>query len=166
MFVSAGGLNVLVEFLDEDYEMSQDLVLIGVNGIWNVFELQGPTPKNDFCRIFSRSKILDPLAAILHKVLDEDRDELSELVEGRIVNIFYLFSQAEPYVKEAVAERQVLKSRHLPFMCCRTSLLTDCSGAQGPPADDALSPDHHAQVHQEHLHVFDCARLPAFCGRD
>jgi hypothetical protein len=111
MFVSAGGLNVLVEFLDEDYETSQDLVLIGVNGIWNVFELQGPTPKNDFCRIFSRSKILDPLAAILHKVLDEDRDELSELVEGRIVNIFYLFSQAEPYVKEAVAERQVLKSK-------------------------------------------------------
>ncbi|KAL2129601.1 hypothetical protein VTI74DRAFT_7535 [Chaetomium olivicolor] len=110
MFVSAGGLNVLVEFLDEDYETSQDLVLIGVNGIWNVFELQGPTPKNDFCRIFSRSKILDPLAAILHRVLDEDQDELSELVAGRIVNIFYLFSQAEPYVKEAVAERQVLKT--------------------------------------------------------
>jgi len=110
MFVSAGGLNVLVEFLDEDYETSQDLVLIGVNGIWNVFELQGPTPKNDFCRIFSRSKILDPLAAILHKVLDEDQNELSELIEGRIVNIFHLFSQAEAYVKEVVAERQVLKT--------------------------------------------------------
>jgi hypothetical protein len=40
MFVSAGGLNVLVEFLDEDYDTSQSLVLIGVNGIWNVFELQ------------------------------------------------------------------------------------------------------------------------------
>ncbi len=40
MFVSAGGLNVLVEFLDEDYDTSRDLVLIGVNGIWNVFELQ------------------------------------------------------------------------------------------------------------------------------
>ena len=40
MFVSCGGLNVLVEFLDEDYEAEQDLVLIGVNGIWNVFELQ------------------------------------------------------------------------------------------------------------------------------
>ncbi|KAK0613377.1 putative SEPH-like protein [Immersiella caudata] len=111
MFVSAGGLNVLVEFLDEDYDTSQSLVLIGVNGIWNVFELQGPTPKNDFCRIFSRSKILDPLAAVLHKVLDEDdKDELSELVEGRIVNIFYLFSQAENYVKEVVADRQVLKT--------------------------------------------------------
>lgn len=40
MFVSAGGLNVLVEFLDEDYDETRDLVLIGVNGIWNVFELQ------------------------------------------------------------------------------------------------------------------------------
>lgn len=111
MFVSAGGLNVLVEFLDEDYDTSRDLVLIGVNGIWNVFELQGPTPKNDFCRIFSRSKILYPLALVLHRVLDEEgEDELGELIEGRIVNIFYLFSQAENYVKEVVADRQVLKS--------------------------------------------------------
>ncbi|KAI0096129.1 hypothetical protein GGR51DRAFT_567474 [Nemania sp. FL0031] len=111
MFVSAGGLNVLVEFLDEDYDSARDLVLIGVNGIWNVFELQGPTPKNDFCRIFSRSKILDPLALVLHRVLDEDvESDLTELIEGRIVNIFYLFSQAENYVKEVVADRQVLKS--------------------------------------------------------
>jgi hypothetical protein len=35
---------------------------------------------------------------------------LTELIEGRIVNIFYLFSQAENYVKEVVADRQVLKS--------------------------------------------------------
>ncbi|KAM4057473.1 kinase [Hirsutella rhossiliensis] len=111
MFVSAGGLNVLVEFLDEDYDSARDLVLIGVNGIWNVFELQGPTPKNDFCRIFSRSKILYPLALVLHRVLDEEgEDELDELIEGRIVNIFHLFSQAENYVKEVVADRQVLKS--------------------------------------------------------
>jgi hypothetical protein len=111
MFVSAGGLNVLVEFLDEDYDSARDLVLIGVNGIWSVFELQGPTPKNDFCRIFSRSKILYPLALVLHRVLDEEgEDELGELIEGRIVNIFYLFSQAENYVKEVVADRQVLKS--------------------------------------------------------
>ncbi|KAG0652041.1 Serine threonine-kinase sepH [Hyphodiscus hymeniophilus] len=108
MFVSAGGLNVLVEFLDEDYDEARDLVLIGVNGIWNVFELQGPTPKNDFCRIFSRSKILSPLALVLDRVLDED-DKVSELVAGRIVNIFYLFSQAENYVKEMVADRVVLK---------------------------------------------------------
>ncbi|KFY31039.1 hypothetical protein V493_01451 [Pseudogymnoascus sp. VKM F-4281 (FW-2241)] len=108
MFVSAGGLNVLVEFLDEDYDEARDLVLIGVNGIWNVFELQGPTPKNDFCRIFSRSKILYPLSLVLNRVLDEE-GEIPELIEGRIVNIFYLFSQAENYVKEVVANRIMLK---------------------------------------------------------
>lgn len=44
MFVSAGGLNVLVEFLEDDYEDERELVLIGVNGIWSVFELQVNTP--------------------------------------------------------------------------------------------------------------------------
>ncbi|KKA17829.1 Non-specific serine/threonine protein kinase [Rasamsonia emersonii CBS 393.64] len=107
MFVSAGGLNVLVDFLEDDYEYERDLVLIGVNGIWSVFELQGSTPKNDFCRILSRNSVLDPLSLVLSRVLDED-EELSRIIEGRIANIFYIFSQAENHVKEMVAERTVL----------------------------------------------------------
>jgi hypothetical protein len=43
MFISCGGLNVLVEFLEEDYDLERDLVLIGVNGVWSVFELQVST---------------------------------------------------------------------------------------------------------------------------
>ncbi|KAL1953256.1 hypothetical protein VTO42DRAFT_3344 [Malbranchea cinnamomea] len=107
MFVSAGGLNVLVEFLEDDYEDEHDLVLIGVNGIWSVFELQGSTPKNDFCRILSRNSVLDPLSLVLSRVLDEE-GELAELCESRIANIFFIFSQAENHVKETVAERTVL----------------------------------------------------------
>ena len=107
MFVSSGGLKVLVEFLEEDYEDERDLVMIGVNGVWSVFELQGPTPKNDFCRILSRSFVLDPLSLVLSRVLDE-RGELAQLCEGRIANIFLLFSQAENHVKELIAERTVL----------------------------------------------------------
>ena len=107
MFVSAGGLKVLVEFLEEDYDEERDLVLIGVNGIWSVFDLQGPTPKNDFCRILSRSSVLDPLSLVLHRVLDEE-GKLAEICEGRIANIFFLFSQAENHVKELVADRSVL----------------------------------------------------------
>lgn len=116
MFVSCGGLNVLVEFLEEDYDSDagRELVLVGVNGIWSVFEMQGPTPKNDFCRIFSRSAVLYPLSLVLNRVLDErvmyEQDaEASEIIEGRIVNIFLLFSQAENHVKETVADRMVLK---------------------------------------------------------
>ncbi|KAI9671821.1 MAG: hypothetical protein M1831_003349 [Alyxoria varia] len=108
MFISCGGLNVLVEFLEEDYDAEKDLVLIGVNGVWSVFELQGPTPKNDFCRIFSRSQVLYPLSLVLNRVLEEE-GELAELVQGRIVNIFFIFSQAENHVKESVADRMVLK---------------------------------------------------------
>ena len=68
---------------------------------------------------------MDPLAAVLHKVLDEDdRDELSELIEARIVNIFYLFSQAENYVKEVVSERFVLKSMYSLSTMMPSQLLT------------------------------------------
>jgi hypothetical protein len=138
MFIGCGGLNVLVEFLEEDLETERDLVLIGVNGVGNVFGLQagfqsapfeitranqhqGPTPKNDFCRIFSRSSILYPLSLVLNKVLDE-RSELSEAIEGRIVNIFYIFSQAENYVKEIIADRKVLWS--MVYLFLLKSLLT------------------------------------------
>ena len=111
MFVSAGGLKVLVEFLEEDFEEERDLVLIGVNGVWSVFELQGPTPKNDFCRILSRNSVLDPLSLVLSRVLDEE-GELAELCEERIANIFFLFSQAENHVKETIADRTVLHRKY------------------------------------------------------
>ena len=113
MFVSAGGLTVLVDFLEDDYDDDRELVLIGVNGIWSVFELQGSTPKNDFCRILSRNSVLDPLSLVLNRVVNEqgqagEQRELAELCEGRIASIFFIFSQAENYVKELVAERTVL----------------------------------------------------------
>lgn len=113
MFVSAGGLTVLVDFLEDDYDDDKELVLIGVNGIWSVFELQGSTPKNDFCRILSRNSVLDPLSLVLNRVLNEqgeagEQRELANLCEGRIASIFFIFSQAENYVKELVAERTVL----------------------------------------------------------
>lgn len=117
LLICAGGLNVLIDFLKEDYDEAKDLVLIGVNGIWNVFELQTTTPKNDFCRIFSRSKILSSLSEILNRALDDKpaihdktaKNKLIEQIEGRIVSIFYYFSNVENHVKEAVADRMVLK---------------------------------------------------------
>ncbi|RMZ75030.1 hypothetical protein DV737_g5485, partial [Chaetothyriales sp. CBS 132003] len=113
MFVSAGGLSVLVDFLEDDYDDDRELVLTGVNGIWRVFELQGSTPKNDFCRILSRNSVLEPLSLVLNRVLDDDAAEHGDreethMCERRIASIFFIFSQAENYVKELVAERTVL----------------------------------------------------------
>lgn len=115
MFIGCGGINVLVEFLEEDIDAERDLVLIGVNGVWNVFELQGPTPKNDFCRIFSRSSVLYPLSLVLNRMVDE-MDEVSQLIQGRIVSIFLIFSQAESHVKDLVADRMILKRKRFPLL--------------------------------------------------
>jgi serine/threonine protein kinase len=167
MFVSAGGLNVLVEFLEDDYEDERDLVLIGVNGIWSVFELQGSTPKNDFCRILSRNSVLDPLSLVLSRVLDEDA-EVAEVIEGRIANIFFIFSQAENHVKEMVAERTVLHRMNYVNLL-RTSILlifvSRCS--ERTATDVTYPPGYHAQVYQEFVHAFDHSGLaPEFqCHR-
>lgn len=159
MFVSAGGLKVLVEFLEEDYEDERNLVMIGVNGVWSVFELQGPTPKNDFCRILSRSSVLDPLSLVLSRVLDE-MGESSEQCEGRIANIFLLFSQAENHVKELVAERTVLHSKYFGASAPFPADLFERS-TEGAKAHVTESSNYHAQVHQESLHALYYPRRPA-----
>ena len=110
MFIGCGGINVLVEFLEEDIDAERDLVLIGVNGVFGVFELQGPTPKNDFCRIFSRSSVLYQLSLVLNRMVEED-GEVARLIVGRIVQIFLIFSQAESHVKDLVADRMILKRK-------------------------------------------------------
>ncbi|KAL9068867.1 MAG: hypothetical protein Q9157_006371 [Trypethelium eluteriae] len=143
MFISCGGLNVLVEFLEEDYDAERDLVLVGVNGVWSVFELQGSTPKNDFCRIFSRSSVLYPLSLVLNRVLDEKGEQATQ-IEGRIVNIFLLFSQAENYVKEIVADRMVLKRRWIGKVILSKLLLNRKPGVlKDLPR---MSPDHQTTM--------------------
>lgn len=109
MFISCGGLKVLVQFVEEDLGHERNLVLVGVTGLWKVFELQGPTPKNDLCRILSRNSLLVPLSEVLSQILDDDSEEARE-IEGRIAHLFLLFSQSENYVKEIVSERQILSS--------------------------------------------------------
>lgn len=136
----------MVEFLEEDYEEQKDLVLIGVNGIWSVFEMQGPTPKNDFCRIFSRNSVLQPLSLVLSHVLDEE-GEVAELCVERVVNIFYLFSQAENHVKEMVADRIVLRRKSLSHRGHFFGELTSYRGFVGLEENASCASDHHVEIH-------------------
>ena len=46
--------------------------------------------------------------ALVHVV--DEHDDVANMCVERIVNIFYIFSQAENQVKETIAERSVLKS--------------------------------------------------------
>ncbi len=103
--------------------------------------------------------MLDPLSLVLSRVLDEE-GELAELCEGRIANIFLLFSQAENHVKELVADRTVLYRKslvcHLMFI-----ILTVCRRAERLETDVANASDHDAQIHQEPFHAVDHFRFPA-----
>ncbi|CAJ0918227.1 5607_t:CDS:10 [Entrophospora sp. SA101] len=110
MFVSCRGLKVLVEFLQEDYNDRKELVWIAVNGICSVFELQSPTPKNDFCRLLAKNGLLDPLANTLHDVI-KDEDEKAFIYINKIINIFLQFSQADTYVTEVMATKTKVISR-------------------------------------------------------
>ncbi|KAK6509963.1 hypothetical protein TWF481_004678 [Arthrobotrys musiformis] len=117
MFVSCGGLNVLVELIEDDYSTHKELVLTGIEGVVDVFKLQGSTPKNDFCRILSRHMVLRPLSLVLSQICREQEDRY-EIYCDKIVNLFYLFSQAENQVKEAIADRVTLKRilKDLPIL--------------------------------------------------
>jgi serine/threonine protein kinase len=104
IFVSCRGLKVLVELLQEDYIKHKQLIWIAVNGIWSVFELQSPTPKNDFCRLLSKYGLLDPLSITLHNVI-VDPDPSAPCYVNKIVNILLLFSQSDAHIKEIMATR-------------------------------------------------------------
>ncbi|CAG8672127.1 12721_t:CDS:2, partial [Acaulospora morrowiae] len=110
MFIACRGLKVLVEFLQEDYNEHKELAWIAVNGISGVFELQSPTPKNDFCRLLAKNGLLDPLALTLHSIIAENDPSAKDYME-RIVNIFSLFSQGDAYVKEVMATRTRVVTR-------------------------------------------------------
>jgi len=72
---------------------------------------------------------LSPLALVLENVLDEEDDRPEDL-EGRIVGIFYFFSQAENYVKEVVADHVVLK-RTSTSVCSMHMMLTSSGVLKG-----------------------------------
>lgn len=67
--------------------------------------------------------------ALVHLV--DEHEEIANMCVERIVNIFYIFSQAENQVKETIAERSVLKSTAVfysisgKFADFRTGVLKD-----------------------------------------
>ncbi|KAE8540292.1 hypothetical protein D1P53_003236 [Cryptococcus gattii VGV] len=72
--IACRGLRILVELLDEDYALNKTLILSSLEGISSVFELQSPTPRNDFVRMFVREGVIDPLSTALLAIL-KDKDE-------------------------------------------------------------------------------------------
>ncbi|KAJ7758429.1 hypothetical protein B0H14DRAFT_3598399 [Mycena olivaceomarginata] len=111
MFISCRGLKVLVDLIDEDYTEQTELVVHALNGIGSVFELQSPTTKNDFCRMFIREGLLDPLSAALLNVIKTGGEAAKE-TKMKIIQILLVFSQvsqSDIHVRNALGTRKVVR---------------------------------------------------------
>ncbi|KAG6853052.1 hypothetical protein C0991_007196 [Blastosporella zonata] len=111
MFISCRGLKVLVDLLDEDYTEQAELIVHALNGIGSVFELQSPTTKNDFCRMFIREGLLDPLSAALLNVMGNRGPSATDM-KMKIIQILLVFSQvsqSDIHVRNALGTRKVIR---------------------------------------------------------
>jgi hypothetical protein len=123
------GLKVLVDLLDEDYGEQTELVEHALNGIGSVFELQSPTTKNDFCRMFIREGLLDPLSAALLNVM-AIRGMTTMETKMKVIQILLVFSQvsqSDIHVRNALGTRKVVR-RELLFCTLYSCHLLTCSG--------------------------------------
>ena len=113
VFSRCRGLKVLVDLLDEDYAEEGDLVVHALNGIGSVFELQSPTTKNDFCRMFIREGLLDPLSAALLNVMAAKGKQALEM-KKKVIQILLVFcqvSQSDIHIRNALGTRKVIRRK-------------------------------------------------------
>lgn len=104
---------MLVDLLDEDYAEQSELVADALNGIGSVFELQSPTTKNDFCRMFIREGLLDPLTSALLNMM-ATRGEVADQMKKKIVQIVLVFSQvtqSDIHVRNALGTRKIVRRK-------------------------------------------------------
>lgn len=116
-----------------------------LNGIGSVFELQSPTTKNDFCRMFIREGLLDPLSAALLNVM-ANRGDTSLEMKMKIIQILLVFSQvsqSDIHVRNALGTRKVIRRKSLRSMlgCCELN-----SGQGLLRACELLEPDCLVQM--------------------
>ena len=105
---------MLVDLLDEDYAEQSELVVDALNGISSVFELQSPTTKNDFCRMFIREGLLDPLTSALLNMM-ATRGEVADQMKKKIVQIVLVFSQvtqSDIHVRNALGTRKIVRRKY------------------------------------------------------
>ncbi|WWC62426.1 uncharacterized protein I303_105022 [Kwoniella dejecticola CBS 10117] len=150
MFISCRGLRILVELLDEDYALNKTLVLSSLEGISSVFELQSPTPKPDFVRMFVREGILDPISTALLSILKDDEvkqgdKEEMELAISRTVSTLLLFcqvAQSDGRVRDAFGDRGVM-----------TRILKACNSLSGKTLVLAIKAIKHLSTASQLIEV-------------
>jgi serine/threonine protein kinase len=108
MFISCGGLPILVGLLDPPYDTNQELLNTAIEGIFRVFSLN--TVQNDFCRLFAKFNLLPRLINVLQFCCSVDTSPNAATNTQRIANIFLVFAtNGDQIVKEAMSDIAVLR---------------------------------------------------------
>ncbi|KAF8268543.1 hypothetical protein EI94DRAFT_1727509 [Lactarius quietus] len=157
MFISCRGLKVLVDLLDEDFAEQSELIVHALNGIGSVFELQSPTStKNDFCRLFIREGLLDPLSSALLNVM-ASRGEAAADMKRKIIQILLVFcqvSQSDVHVRNALGTRKVSDAiKHLSMNAMLLEVLQNANAIEilSRILDEQSSGQHSTEMSN---HVF------------
>eukprot|EP01132_Coremiostelium_polycephalum_P005665 gene5665-7051_t len=108
MFIACKGLPILVDFLSSSYSESKKLIWLAIDAIVNVFELQSPTPKNDFCRLFAKCGLLKMLPVVLKESL-ADVDMASKDYPDRLINLLIMFSSADSVVRKTMSSVETIR---------------------------------------------------------
>ncbi|EFA86693.1 putative protein serine/threonine kinase [Heterostelium album PN500] len=111
MFIACKGLPILVDFLLTPYVESKRLVCMAIDAIVNVFELQSPTPKNDFCRLFSKVGLLRALGQVLSDVITDPPSDLANAnsYPDKVINLLIMFSSADSVVRRSMSSVPVIE---------------------------------------------------------
>eukprot|EP01112_Ceratiomyxa_fruticulosa_P019583 TRINITY_DN6452_c0_g1_i1.p1 TRINITY_DN6452_c0_g1~~TRINITY_DN6452_c0_g1_i1.p1 ORF type:complete len:1073 (+),score=231.94 TRINITY_DN6452_c0_g1_i1:255-3473(+) len=105
MFIACRGLPVLVDFLVTSYSESPSLVWMSLDAISSVFELQSPTPKNDFCRLFAKAGLLRVIVSVLQSII---MDPSASKYPNIIASLLLVFSFADSVVRKTMAHPNTL----------------------------------------------------------
>ncbi|RIB30424.1 hypothetical protein C2G38_2152735 [Gigaspora rosea] len=85
-FIDCGGLESLVEPLQEDYDTHKELILIMMNGISKVLNVQNISVKEKLCKMLDNIENLDSLAITLQNIISDKNLEIG-IYTGRIMNV-------------------------------------------------------------------------------
>ena len=97
-----------------------------------MFELQSPTTKNDFCRMFIREGLLDPLSSALLNIMTSRGESAAEMNRKilQIILVFCQVSQSDIHVRNALGTRKVVRRTWSSFKkrLCRSLIYRSLAG--------------------------------------
>ena len=123
MFIACDGLSVLIAFLTEPYQdhLGRNLILNAIDCVRHVFDSTFQ-PKNDFCRLFCKFKLLPPLVRIMVDVSADVGQAAQHEYLLKIAQILHLFSQGDSVVKQQFAQPRIVA----PMLGLLPTLPADC----------------------------------------